>query len=249
VRVFSGEDTLKFNKQFTNYFVRREKMDELQKKLGYKFKDLTLLRTALTHSSYANENKRDGAVSNERLEFLGDAVLGMMVSALIYKNNSDMPEGQMTRLRAELVCEKSLAALAMTFGLGECLLLGRGEEKGGGRTRPSILADAVEAVLAAIYLDGGGDPVRRVITERLTPQAKLMQAENFDYKTALQEAVQGKSGQTLGYHTIDENGPDHMKSFTVEVRLNGKVLGEGLGKSKKEAEQAAAKSALESYSK
>lgn len=224
-------------------------MNELEEKLDYNFKNPALLKAALTHSSYANENKKGGAVSNERLEFLGDSVLGMTVSALIYKNKPDMPEGQMTRLRAELVCEKSLASLAVTFGLGECLLLGRGEEKGGGRTRPSILADAVEAVLAAIYLDGGFEPVRKLITEHLTSQAERMQLENFDYKTALQEVVQEKSGQVISYHTIDESGPDHMKSFTVEVRLNDAFLGRGSGKSKKEAEQTAAKSALQSYSK
>ena len=224
-------------------------MNELEEKLDYNFKNPALLKAALTHSSYANENKKGGAVSNERLEFLGDSVLGMTVSALIYKNKPDMPEGQMTRLRAELVCEKSLASLAVTFGLGECLLLGRGEEKGGGRTRPSILADAVEAVLAAIYLDGGFEPVTKLITEHLTSQAERMQLENFDYKTALQEVIQekggqGGQGQALSYHTIDESGPDHMKSFTVEVRLDGEVLGRGSGKSKKEAEQTAAKSAL-----
>ena len=223
-------------------------MNELEKKLDYKFNDPALLKAALTHSSYANENRKSGMVSNERLEFLGDSVLGMTVSALIYKSKQDMPEGQMTRLRAELVCEKSLAALAVTFGLGECLILGRGEEKGGGRTRPSILADAFEAVLAAIYLDGGFEPVARLIAEHLTSQAERMQIENFDYKTALQEVIQEKGGQmeqTLSYHTIDESGPDHMKSFAVEVRLGDEVLGSGAGKSKKEAEQMAAKSALE----
>ena len=224
-------------------------MDALEKKLGYQFKNPALLKAALTHSSYANENKKSGAASNERLEFLGDSVLGMAVAALIYKNNPDMPEGQMTKLRAELVCEKSLAELAAVFDLGARLLLGRGEEKGGGRERPSILADAVEAVLAAIYLDGGLDPVTRIIAEHLAPQADRLHNGNFDYKTSLQEKVQVKSGQILSYHTTDENGPDHMKSFTVEVRINGVFLGCGTGRSKKEAEQEAAKSALEDYPK
>ena len=224
-------------------------MKNLQKTLGYTFKNPKLLEAALTHSSYANENKKSGAVSNERLEFLGDSVLGMAVSTLIYMTDPNMPEGQMTRLRAELVCEKSLAALAASFGLGECLFLGRGEEKGGGRERPSILADAVEAILAAIYLDGGFEPVKKFIMEHLAPQAERMQFENFDYKTTLQEVVQEKSGQELSYHTTSESGPDHMKSFTVEVRLNGVVLGQGAGSSKKMAEQAAAKSALAGYSK
>jgi ribonuclease-3 len=224
-------------------------MKELQEKLGYNFKVPALLESALTHSSYANENKKRGTVSNERLEFLGDSVLGVTVSALIYKNKPNMPEGQMTRLRAELVCEKSLAKLAKSFDLGAHLLLGRGEEKGGGRTRPSILADAFEAVLAAIYLDGGFEPVTKLISKHLDPLAERMQLENYDYKTALQEVIQEKSGQTLSYHTTDESGPDHMKSFTVEVRLNGDLIGQGSGKSKKEAEQSAAKSGLEALSK
>jgi len=224
-------------------------LTELQEKLGYSFKDQELLKAALTHSSHANENKKSSAVSNERLEFLGDSVLGMTVAALIFKSKPKMPEGQMTKLRAELVCEKSLAALAVTFGLGECLLLGRGEEKGGGRERPSILADAVEAVLAAIYLDGGFRPVTRLIKTHLTPRLDIMEPENTDHKTALQEVVQVKPGQTLSYQIIDESGPDHLKSFTVEVRLNGKVIGCGTGKSKKEAEQNAAKSALGDISK
>lgn len=222
---------------------------ELQGKLGYNFKNQELLNAALTHSSHANENKKNGILSNERLEFLGDSVLGMTVATLIFKSRPMMPEGQMTKLRAELVCEKSLAALAVTFGLGECLLLGRGEEKGGGRERPSILADAVEAVLAAIYLDGGFRPVARLIKVHLAPKLERLETENTDYKTALQEVVQEKHGQTLSYHIIGEIGPDHLKSFIVEVRLNGRAIGEGTGKSKKEAEQYAAKSALGAITK
>ena len=219
-------------------------LDELQKRLGYVFKEPGLLKAALTHSSYANENRQNGSISNERLEFLGDSVLGMTVASLIYIENPEMPEGQMTRLRAELVCEKSLAALAMTFKLGEHLMLGRGEEKCGGRGRPSILADAVEAVIAAIYLDGGFSPVERLISEHLGAHIDSKKTENTDYKTVLQEIIQEKSGRTLSYHIIGENGPDHMKSFNVEVRLNGAVIGRGIGKSKKEAEQSAAKAAL-----
>jgi len=222
---------------------------DLQKKLGYDFKDLALLQVALTHSSYANENKKSRISSNERLEFLGDSVLGMTVAALIYKNRPNMPEGQMTRLRAELVCEKSLAALAVTFNLGECLLLGRGEEKGGGRERPSILADALEAVLAAIYLDGGLKSATKLIRGFFTNRLDRFETEITDYKTALQEIIQEKQGQTLSYHTISESGPDHLKLFTVEVRLNNKIIGHGTGKSKKEAEQTAAKSALGEISK
>ena len=219
-------------------------LNELQGKLGYKFKDTSLLKAALTHSSYANENKKSGVASNERLEFLGDSVLGMTVAALIYKSRPKMPEGQMTKLRAELVCEKSLAALAVKFKLGECLLFGRGEERGGGCERPSILADAVEAVLAAIYLDGGFRPVTRFIDKHLAPNMDRLDTENRDYKTALQEIIQEKPGQSLSYHIVDESGPDHLKVFTVEVRLNNKPIGFGAGKSKKEAEQTAAKSAL-----
>ena len=217
---------------------------ELEKKLGYTFKDADLIKTAVTHSSYANENRKSGAKCNERLEFLGDSVLGMTVAELIYKMNPDMPEGQMTRLRAELVCEKSLAALAVTLKLGSCLRLGKGEEGSGGRTRPSILADAFEAVLAAMFLDGGAAPVAALIEKYLSPQSGAFLAESSDYKTALQEAVQEKSGQILSYHTTAESGPDHMKQFTVEVHLNGEVLDEGTGRSKKEAEQAAARAAL-----
>jgi ribonuclease-3 len=156
-----------------------------------------------------------------------------------------MPEGQMTRLRAEIVCEKSLAALAATLNLGGCLLLGRGEERGGGRVRPSILADAVEAVLASMYLDGGFGPVKRLISEHFASSAKDRQFAITDYKTTLQEIIQEKSGQTLTYQTIDESGPDHMKIFTVEVMLNGNQIGCGTGPSKKEAEQMAAKSAID----
>ena len=219
----------------------------LQMKLGYKFRNLSLLKTALTHSSFANENRGKGGSSNERLEFLGDSVLGMTVAALIFNGRPDMPEGQMTRLRAELVCEKNLAALAETLNLGDFLLLGRGEEKGGGRERPSILADAVEAVLAAVYLDGGFKPVERLISKYIWMQKNPREFENTDYKTSLQEVIQEKAGQTLSYHVTDESGPDHMKLYTVEVRLNGNFIGGGAGKSKKEAEQAAAQAALGTF--
>jgi len=220
-------------------------LNELQLKLDYSFKDATLLCEALTHSSYANENKKSGAKSNERLEFLGDSVLGMTVAYLIYSKNPDMPEGMMTKLRAELVCEKSLAEIAGVLGLGEYLLLGRGEEKGSGRERPSILADAVEAIIAALYLDGGFKPVSIMIDRFFSQRVTQRETETTDYKTALQEVVQEKAGRTLSYHIIDESGPDHLKSFSVEVQLNGRVVGCGSGKSKKEAEQVAAKSALE----
>ena len=226
-----------------------EKLKKLQQALGYKFKDESLLMAALTHSSYANENKRLGAASNERLEFLGDSVLGMAVAYLIYKSTPLLSEGRMTRLRAELVCEKSLAGIAKDLNLGDHLLLGHGEEKNGGRIRPSILADAVEAVIAAIYLDDGFDSVEKMLSKYFATGAAWLEVASTDYKTALQEATQVKPGQMLSYHTIGESGPDHMKSFTVEVRLNTVHLGQGDGGSKKEAEQAAAKSALETLSK
>ena len=222
------------------------KYEQIQNRLGYWFNDIMLLKAALTHSSYANENKKSGLTSNERLEFLGDSVLGMTVANLIYKENPSLSEGKMTKLRAELVCERSLASLAADLGLGECLLLGRGEEKGGGRSRPSILADAVEAVLAAIYLDGGFDPVNRLVSEHFSTLNAHSPPICSDYKTSLQEVTQEKSGRILSYHTVNESGPDHMKCFTVEVRLNNVVIGHGTGRSKKEAEQIAAKAALES---
>ena len=225
--------------------MNKQQYAELQEKLGYSFNNAALLGAALTHSSYANENKKSGSVSNERLEFLGDAVLDMAVSTLLYESKSNMPEGRMTRVRAELVCEKSLASLARLFELGRYIKLGRGEEKGGGRERSSILADAVEAVIAAMYLDGGFAPVNKLVSKYLAPDADALSAENTDYKTALQEMIQVKPGQSLSYQIISESGPDHMKSFSVEVLLNNTAIGNGCGKSKKEAEQAAAKFALE----
>jgi ribonuclease-3 len=221
-------------------------LTKLQSRLGYTFKDVSLLKAALTHSSYANENKKNGAVSNERLEFLGDSLLGMAVADLIYRGESAMPEGQMTRFRSEIVCERSLAGLASSLKIGDCLILGHGEEKSGGRERPSILADAIEAVLAAVYLDSGFESVSKLVAEHLMPRPGRTHPSNFDYKTALQEVVQEKAGQVLSYITIGESGPDHAKTFTVEVRLNEKRIGQGSGKSKKEAEQSAAQAALDS---
>ena len=220
-------------------------MTELQKKLGYKFKDLAMLETALTHSSYANEKKKNRAYSNERLEFLGDSILGMTVAKLIYMKYPTMSEGKMTRLRAELVCEKSLLALAVRLDIGNCILLGYGEEKSGGRKRPSILADAVEAILAAVYLEAGPKRVEKLITKLLMPQAEIAKSERTDYKSALQEKVQLKMDQVLKYTIAGESGPDHQKSFMVEVSLNGEVIGSGTGTTKKEAEQMAAKAALD----
>lgn len=216
----------------------------LEKKLGYTFRDKGLLEHALTHSSYANEHREAGLTSNERLEFLGDSVLGLVVADDLYRTHSDMPEGDLTRLRAALVCENSLVHVANELNLGRYLRLGKGEDAGGGRTRPSILADAVEAVLAAVYLDGGIGEARKLIRALLLERVENSPLER-DYKTTLQELVQRESGQVISYRLTKEQGPDHAKFFTVEVDLNGSPLGIGAGSSKKEAEQAAAKAAIE----
>ena len=219
-------------------------MDGLEEKLGYKFKNIDLLKNALTHSSYANE-VRSGFSSNERLEFLGDSVLSIVVSDYIYKHYPNMPEGELTKLRASLVCEKSLCTSSRELNLGDYLMLGKGEEKGGGRERDSILADAFEAVLAAIYLDGGMEPARRHVMNFVLRELQHTDDEVFkDYKTALQEIIQRNPEETVSYILTGESGPDHDKEFTVEVRLNSNVIGKGTGKNKKRAEQMAAKEAL-----
>jgi len=218
-------------------------MDSLEKKLDYHFQDRELLSEALNHSSYANEHK--GCLgSNERLEFLGDSVLGFVSAEFLFQRHKDLPEGDLTRMRAALVCEQSLYEVAKSLDLGRYLKLGRGEESGGGRERQSILADAVEAVFAAVYLDGGIGPARDLIIRVLLSHSPAAD-ERKDYKTTLQEVVQRRSGQILTYHMLSQSGPDHNKTFLFEVRLNGLSLGQGSGHSKKEAEQAAAKDALE----
>ena len=220
-------------------------MNELEAILGYHFKNKKLLQNALTHSSYANE-VRGGITSNERLEFLGDSVLSVIVSDYIYKNYRSLPEGELTKLRASLVCEKSLCAFSRELELGRFLLLGHGEEKSGGRERDSILADAFEAVLAAMYLDGGFEIARRHVMRFVLDELQHTDDEVFkDYKTALQEIIQRNPEETVRYILTDSSGPDHDKSFTVEVRLNSNVIGVGTGKNKKQAEQYAAKQALE----
>ena len=225
-------------------------MDELESKLEYRFHDRALLLTALSHSSFANENKSAGYMSNERLEFLGDSVLGQVVASHLYLSFPKMPEGQMTRLRAELVCEQSLYEVARKLELGTYIRLGKGEEHTGGRERESILADAVEAVIAAMYLDGGLAVAKRFIDSFILSKLSLMETHPLsDYKTALQEHVQRRSGQTLSYELVEESGPDHKKSFTMRVSLNGKPIGTGSGHTKKEAEQYAAKNGLEEISK
>ena len=218
---------------------------DLEEAIGYRFKNITLLQNALTHSSYANERWHNSLMSNERLEFLGDSILGMLVAEYLYRNFPDRPEGELTRMRADMVCEKTLASVANRIGLGKHLLLGNGEEQGGGRTRNSILADAVESVIAASFLDGGMEAALQFIRQFILVEVPVTKLHNADYKTALQELVQQKKNQVLSYTLVGESGPDHDKQFEVEVSLNGAVVGCGSGRSKKRAEQMAAKSAIE----
>lgn len=218
-------------------------LSEFEQKLGYSFHNKSLLKNALTHSSYANEHRREGATSNERLEFLGDAILGLVVAEHLYQSHPDKPEGELTKLRAELVCEKSLAEVAARLELGKVLRLGHGESHGGGSHRPSMLADAVEAVLAAAYLDGGME-IPRDIIRRFILQKEPAVSGNQDYKTRFQELVQRNRDQVIAYTLTGQSGPDHNKVFTVEVSLNGETVGSGSGSSKKRAEQDAAREAI-----
>ncbi len=218
-------------------------MEQLQNNLGYHFKNPALLARALTHSSYANERHVDTG-DNERLEFLGDSVLGFIAAEYLFANHRDFPEGELTKLRAYAVCEKSLFSYAEEIGLGNYLKLGKGEERTGGRTRPSVLSDAFEAVIAAIYLDGGMDEAKKFVLRFVVPYVEAKPTFK-DYKTMLQEVVQKNQGETLEYVLVSETGPDHDKCFTVEVHLNSNVIGRGVGGSKKKAEQNAAKEALE----
>ncbi len=219
------------------------KLEELENKLGYHFHDRKLLEHALCHSSYANERHWDRLQNNERLEFLGDAVLELATSEYLYRNYPTMPEGEATRTRASIVCEQTLALCARDLGLGEWLLLGKGEELTGGRERDSITSDAMEALLGAIYLDGGfanaKEFVHRFILNDIEHK-KLF----YDSKTILQEQIQGETEETLHYELIKEEGPDHNKRFTVDVVLGDRVLGSGCGRTKKAAEQEAAYRAL-----
>ena len=219
---------------------------DLETAIGYRFKNISLLQNALTHSSYANERWHNSLLSNERLEFLGDSVLGMLVADYLYRTFPDRPEGELTRMRADMVCEHTLATAANRIGLGEHLQLGHGEEQGGGRARESILADAMESVIAACFLDGGLDAALKIVRQFILVEVPVKKLNNADYKTALQELVQQKKNQVLSYAMVGQSGPDHDKKFDVEVSLNGKVVGKGSGSSKKRAEQMAAKTAIES---
>ena len=218
-----------------------EKLKVLQQNLDYEFKDISLLKTALTHSSYANESS-EKIPCNERLEFLGDSVLGFISATYFYKNYS-YAEGELTRQRAAKVCEKALCGFAKELEIGPALRLGKGEERTGGRERPSILADAFEAVLAAVYLDGGIENAKKIVLRFISRYDENERTK--DYKTTLQEVIQRNPEEHVEYVVIDSSGPDHAKIFTVEVHLNSNVIGRGKGKSKKLAEQFAAKEALE----
>jgi len=215
---------------------------EFEDIVGYKFKDKSLIKTAMTHSSYANENK--SARSYERLEFLGDAILGFVTADFLYRNRKNA-EGDLTKMRAALVCEPNLALVAEKLGLGRFLLLGKGEELTNGRKRPSILADTVEATIGAIFIDGGIDEAKRFIDRFILNGSEVSAVSARDYKTELQELVQRNRDSVLSYSLVRESGPDHDKVFEVEAHVNGHIVGKGKGRSKKEAEQAAACDALQ----
>ncbi len=221
-----------------------EIIKEFQEKIGYKFKNEKLIIEALSHSSYANECKKQRK-NNERLEFLGDSVLSVIVSDYIFEHFKHLPEGELTKLRASLVCEQALFDFSKKIDLGKYIFLGKGEEITGGRERPSIVSDAFEAVIAAIYLDGGLKVASKYVLSFIPEDVKPHSVVSFvDYKTALQEIIQKNPEEKVEYVLTDESGPDHDKKFTVNVMLNSNVIGTGIGKSKKSAEQNAAKEAL-----
>ncbi len=221
----------------------KQRLSRLQERIGYHFKDQELLKSALMHSSYTNEKRLPKYKCNERLEFLGDAVLELVSSEFLFFSNDKMPEGELTKLRASMVCEPSLAFCAREIALGEYLLLGKGEETTGGRTRASVTSDALEALIGAIYLDGGFANAKEFILKHV-----LNDLENkklfFDSKTILQELVQGNFTETISYHLINEEGPDHNKVFTVSVAIGNEFYGTGTGRTKKAAEQEAAYHAI-----
>lgn len=220
---------------------------EFQKIIGVEFRNPALLEQALVHSSYINENPGTAAGNNETLEFLGDAVLGFYVAEKLYRDYPDADEGEMTRRRAALVSRETLARVAKGLRLGDFLYLGKGEESSGGREKRPNLAGALEAVIAAVYLDRGGRVARSFTLRILAKELKRIgqQEKVIDYKSQLQELVQSRHQTTPGYRLVSARGPDHARTFTVEVMLKGKVLGRGTGKSKKEAETRAARYALE----
>ncbi len=221
----------------------KEALHELQGKIGYQFQDETLLKQALTHSSFANEQKINKLNNYERLEFLGDAVLELVSSEFLYNENEDMPEGQLTRLRASMVCEPALAYCARDIELNTYILLGKGEESTGGRKRDSITSDVMEAVIGAIFIDGGIENAKKFIYRFVLSdlEDKIL---FMDSKTLLQEEIQKKNTSQLRYELVGEEGPDHDKQFSVEAYLDERLIGSGVGRTKKAAEQQAAYEAL-----
>ena len=225
---------------------RMQALNELCRSLGVVFSDYKLLHQALIHTSYANETKGTSIRHNERLEFLGDAVLDLIISSYLFSQCPQLPEGELTKARAQVVCEQTLAKRALELRIGEYLLLGKGEALSGGRERISILADAFEAIIGAVYLDAGFKSAARYVLNQLKSELKLVERGDYlkDYKTWLQEIVQKNNDSKIAYEVINERGPDHDKSFEVAVLVNAERMGSGWGKSKKEAEQQAAKQAL-----
>lgn len=215
---------------------------EFENRIGYTFQNKKYLERAMCHASFANEHRLGHFGCNERLEFLGDSILGFLTARYLYQNFPHKPEGQLTKMRAAQVCESALCQYAGEIGLGEVLLLGKGEEKCGGRERPSTLADAFEALLAAMYLDGGIEPVEKFLLPII--ERHHLDDQTTDYKTMLQELIQQNAGDKLHYEQVSESGPDHEKVFSSVVYLNDRIVGKGSGKSKKEAEQSAARNAL-----
>ncbi len=224
-----------------------ETVNKLEQKIGYQYRNKQYAINALVHSSYSNEHHSFAAKNNERLEFLGDAILDFVLSLMLYNNQANLSEGEMSKMRALIVCEASLNICAQKIGLGEMILLGRGEEANGGRTRPSILSDAMEAVIGSIYLDGGMDEAEGFIMDLLGDiYHKAVNGMLFmDYKTALQEELQKSGDAQIQYKLMEAMGPDHSRTFKISVYANGKAIGVGVGKTKKDAEQMAAKAALE----
>lgn len=222
-------------------------LDPLQENLNYEFKDINLLKTALTHSSYANEHNMKITENNERLEFLGDTIVSLIVSQYLYKKYPNYPEGELTKIRARVVCESSLAFVAKKINLGDFILLGKGEESTGGRDRESILGDAGEALTGAVYMDSNFETTNRLMLDKFENDlvhAVAMGSLFIDYKTDLQENLQKRKRAKIDYSVAGEDGPDHNKIFHIDVLIDGKVIGKGSGRNKKEAEQMAAKEAL-----
>ena len=232
-------------------FISPKKLMELEKIIGYQFNNTNNLKEAITHRSFANEHRNHQMKDNERLEFLGDAILDLIISKYLFDKYPVMPEGDLSKVRASIVCEGSLAKTARNIDLGAFILLGKGEEMTGGRTRNSILADAFEAVTGAIFVDGAFEDVVKFLQTTLIENVDSLSVEDLytDYKTILKENIQKESMQPLHYEVVDEKGPDHDKDFYVAVYHGELCLGKGIGKSKKEAEQQAAKTALKALEK